>query len=78
LASWHNRKPEASRKPANWLFIRQQNQEKKYPPEKNMSQLKTLFNSSCVAVVGASQNSAKLGSHVMKILTRGGCNKSWG
>ena len=37
-----------------------------------MSSMNNLFNPESVAVIGASENSAKLGFHVMKSLTKGG------
>lgn len=39
---------------------------------KKINHLKALFNPACVAVIGASENPAKLGFHVMKSLTQGG------
>ena len=37
-----------------------------------MTRMKALFNPTSVAVIGASENEAKLGFHVMKSLTKGG------
>jgi acyl-CoA synthetase (NDP forming) len=37
-----------------------------------MSSMDSLFNPKSVAVIGASENSAKLGFHVMLSLTKGG------
>jgi acyl-CoA synthetase (NDP forming) len=41
------------------------------PMEKNWVALDTIFNPSSVAVIGASDNPGKLGSHVMRSLTEG-------
>ena len=40
--------------------------------KKMMAHMKTLFNPESVAVIGASDNPAKLGAHVMRSLTEGG------
>jgi acyl-CoA synthetase (NDP forming) len=40
--------------------------------DKKISSMNILFNPSSVAVIGASENEAKLGFHVMKSLTKGG------
>jgi len=39
---------------------------------KKMANMKIVFNPESVAVIGASDNPAKLGFHVMKRLTEGG------
>ena len=39
---------------------------------KKISNMNILFNLKSVAVIGASENEAKLGFHVMKSLTKGG------